>query len=235
MWPFSISKAQRALEERLYMRLGLHTGSKVLDAGAGSGIVAVYMAEHGLQVQAIDLTPAHVEQAKRYVETRGLGDRISVKAGDYHDLADFDDSSFDGIYTMETFVHADDPQRVLQNFKRLLKPGGVLVLHEADFHSDSPTLQEVLRLSHCQNTLEKGAYEKMLEQVGFKDITVEELTDNVLPLWRLLGILGAVPYDILRLFGLQNHFTNMMAGVEAYRHWGEGRYISVKAIKSRSV
>ena len=155
------------------------------------------------------------------------------KPGDYHDLADFDDSSFDGIYTMETFVHADDPQRVLQNFKRLLKPGGVLVLHEADFHSDFPTLQEVLRLSHCQNTLEKGAYEKMLEQVGFKDITVEELTDNVLPLWRLFGILGAVPHDILRLFGLQNHFTNMMAGVEAYRHWGEGRYISVKAIKSR--
>jgi sterol 24-C-methyltransferase len=85
----------------------------------------------------------------------------------------------------------------------LLKPGGVLVLHEADFHSDSQTLQEVLRLSHCQNTLEKGAYEKMLEQVGFQDITVEDLTDNVLPLWRLFGILGAVPYDVLRLFGLQ--------------------------------
>ena len=80
MWPFPISKAQRAMEERLYMRLGLHTGSKVLDAGAGSGIVTGYMAEHGLQVQAINLTPAHAEQAKRYVETRGLGDRISVKA-----------------------------------------------------------------------------------------------------------------------------------------------------------
>ena len=123
MWPFPISKAQRAMEERLYMRLGLHPGSRVLDAGAGSGIVAAYMAEHGLQVQAIDLTPTHVEQAKRNVETRGLGDRISGNVGDYHDLADFDDSSFDGIYTMETVVHADDPQRMLQNLIHLVSRG----------------------------------------------------------------------------------------------------------------
>lgn len=36
MWPFPISKAQRAMEEKLYMRLDLVDGSKVLDAGAGS-------------------------------------------------------------------------------------------------------------------------------------------------------------------------------------------------------
>ncbi|KAF2724785.1 S-adenosyl-L-methionine-dependent methyltransferase [Polychaeton citri CBS 116435] len=235
LWPFPISKAQRAMEERLYTRLGLPTGSKVLDAGAGSGVVAAYMAERGLSVQAIDLTPTHVEQAKRNVKSRGLDDRISVRLGDYHDLAEFGGSTFDGIYTMETFVHADHPQQVLQNFMRLLKPGGVLVLHEADFHSDSETLQEILRLSHCPNTLENGAYEKMLEQVGFHHITVDDLTDNVLPLWRLFWILGAIPYDLLKVFGLQNRFINMMAGVETYRHWGDGRYISVKAVKPLSL
>lgn len=52
---------------------------------------------------------------------------------------------------MEALAHADDPAKVLGNFFRLLKPGGVLVLHEADFSRNSKILQDALRLSHCQN------------------------------------------------------------------------------------
>ena len=72
----------------------------------------------------------------------------------------------------------------------------------------------------------------MLAKTGYKDVTVDDLTDNVLPLWRLFAVIGSVPYDILRLVGLHTRFTNMMAGVETYRHWGQGRYISVRAVKA---
>ncbi|KAH3917696.1 hypothetical protein HBH56_043690 [Parastagonospora nodorum] len=105
------------------------------------------MARHGLNVQAIDITPHHVANAKKNVRGYGLQDRIKVDYANYHNLSQFPDASFDGIYTMETFVHADDPIKVLNNFKRLLKPGGVVVLHEADFSRDSDKLQDVLRLS----------------------------------------------------------------------------------------
>jgi sterol 24-C-methyltransferase len=134
---------------------------------------------------------------------------------------------------METFVHADDPHRVLRNFHRLLKPGGMLLLHEADYHSDAAVLQKILRLAHSENTLKEGAYEDMLRQAGFIDIHLEDLKENVLPLWRLFGTLWAVPYAFVKLFGLQHRFTNVMAGVEAYRHWDAGRYISVRAVKPR--
>ncbi|KIX08318.1 uncharacterized protein Z518_02974 [Rhinocladiella mackenziei CBS 650.93] len=231
IWPFPVGKAQRAMENQLYTKLGLEPDSRVLDAGAGSGYVAMFMAEKGLNVQAIDITPLHVEEARRNVEARGLQDRISVRLEDYHNLTDFPSGSFDGIYTMETFVHADDPMKVLQNFYRLLRPGGVLVHNEADFNRNSELLQDVLRLSHCQNTLEEGALTTMLEQAGFKDIELDDLTDEVLPLWRLFGVIGYVPYRILQVFALHTRFTNLMAGVESYLHWGEGRYISVKAIK----
>ncbi|KAF2164025.1 hypothetical protein M409DRAFT_68242 [Zasmidium cellare ATCC 36951] len=232
-WPFPIGRAQRVMEEKLYQRLDLPKDSLVLDAGAGSGLVAAYMAKQGLRVHAIDLTPLHVEQATNNIESWGLSDRVSVQLGDYHDLSGFEDDSFDGIYTMETFVHADDPVKVLRNFYRLLRPGGVLVLHEADFHWDSEVLQEVLRLSHCQNTLKEGSYEEMLGEVGFGHTTIDDMTDNVLPLWRLFGIIGAVPYEILKLCGQQHRFINIMAGVEAYRNWGQGRYISVRATKPK--
>ena len=232
LWPLPISRAQRAMEEKLYQRLNLSKGSKVLDARAGSGIVASYLAEkHGLYVTGVDITKVHVNDAQKVIQSRGLQEQVSVQMGDYHDLSSFNDTTFDGIYTMETFVHAD-PIKVLSNFHRLLKRNGVLVLHEGDFHWDSELLQEVLRLSHCENTRKEGSYEDMLAQTGFKDISVEDLTANVLPLFRLLRFLGAVPYDIFRFFGLHTRFTNIMAGVEAYRHWGQGRYISVRAVKA---
>lgn len=235
IWPFPISQAQRVMEKKVYDRLSLSNGSTVLDAGAGSGIVASYMAQQGLLVQGVDITPMHVADAQRNIKKRGLEGKVTIRLGDYHDLGDFESGSVDGTYTMETFVHADEPRKVLENFFRLLRPGGVLVLNEADFAWDSELLQEVLRLSHCQNTLKEGAYEELLLASGFVDITVEDYTDNVLPLWRLFGVIGTVPYEILSLLGLQKRFTNVMAGVEAYRHWGQGRYISVRAVKPVSL
>lgn len=116
------------MEEKLYQRLNLPAASKVLDAGAGSGIVACYMAEqHHLQITGIDMTAAHVEDARKVIQRNGLECMVSVQKGNYHDLSSFGDTSFDGIYTMETFVHADDPMKALGEFYRVLKPGGVLV------------------------------------------------------------------------------------------------------------
>lgn len=105
-------------------------------------------------------------------------------------------------------------------------------MHEGEFHWDSPTLQTVLRLSHCENTLKQGSYTEFLTRTGFNEITVEDLSDNVLPLWRLFAVLGGGPYAVLKLLGLHERFTNLMAGVETYRHWDQGRHISVRATKA---
>jgi sterol 24-C-methyltransferase len=219
------------MEAKLHSRLGLPSGSRVLDAGAGSGYVAMYMARQGMEVQAIDITPHHLADARKNVKRNGLERSIAVDFGDYHDLSSFPDAAFDGVYTMETFVHADDAAKVLRNFYRLLRPGGVLVMHEADFNQDSELFDDVRRLSHCQNTLEEGAYERLLKEAGFTDVSIEDLSDEVLPLWRFFGIIGYIPYQIFKLFGIQHRFTNVMAGVEAWQHWSDGRYISVKAVK----
>lgn len=92
------------------------------------------MARQGLHVQAIDITSHHLADTRKNVKKYGLEDKIAVDYADYHDLSAFYDESFDGIYTMETFVHADNPAKVLANFSpRVLKPGGALVLHKAYF------------------------------------------------------------------------------------------------------
>ena len=76
----------------------------------------MYMTEKGLYVEGADITPPHVKDVKRSVKACGLEDKISIYLGDYHDLTDFPDNSFDGIYTMKTFVHTDDLAKVLRGF-----------------------------------------------------------------------------------------------------------------------
>ncbi|ORX98296.1 S-adenosyl-L-methionine-dependent methyltransferase [Clohesyomyces aquaticus] len=96
--------------EKLYSRLALEPGSKVLDAGCGSEAVAIFMAEEkGLNVVGIDITPRHLASARKNVQARDLQHKVSIESADYHDLTQYANESFDGIYTMETYVHADDP------------------------------------------------------------------------------------------------------------------------------
>ncbi|KAK5200862.1 hypothetical protein LTR41_012232, partial [Exophiala xenobiotica] len=65
------------MEDQVYNKLGLGPGSRVLDAGAGAGYVTMHMTEKGLTVEAIDITPLHVEDAKRNLRARGLESNIS--------------------------------------------------------------------------------------------------------------------------------------------------------------
>ena len=179
----------------------------------------------------MDLTPLHVESARRRIKDRGLEDEVSVRLGDYHDLSDYED--FDVVYVMETFEHADDPMKVSHNFYRVLKPSSVIAIHAAYHTQKSELLQQALRLSHCPNVLPQGSLEDMIRRAGFEIITTEDLTDQLLPPWRLFASLGAIPYAVLRTLGLQHRFSNLCSGMEVYLHSGEGGYVSVKAMKPR--
>jgi sterol 24-C-methyltransferase len=161
---------------------------------------------------------------------------------DYHHL-NFGDSSFDGVYTIETFVHATDPRQVLDGFFRVLKPGGSLSLYEYD-HTDPSTAPRHLRISMGQvnkyaampTNVHEGVLLHMLEEVGFQDILIEDLSANIKPMLRLFFVLAITPYLFIKLFGLEPWFVNTVAGVGAYlgNRRGLWRYIAVTARKPPS-
>lgn len=247
LWPFPINAALRRMEDHLFDSLALPAGSKVLDAGCGICAVASHLARRGLRVQGIDITKFHVEWAKKHIRDQGLEEMVTAEVADYHHLSNIPDNSLDGVYTVETFVHADNPKRVLQEFFRVLKPGGSLAMYEywyvaySELPSDTPQdlIESNKRISQyaampTRERLTEGVLQSWVKDQGFTNVDEADLSDNIRPMSRLFFVLGYIPYMIIVFLGLQAWFINTEAGVQSYRGlrrkvWG---YNVVRAKKS---
>ena len=238
-WPFPIGAALHRMEEQLYQALGLKNDASVLDGGAGTCDVAMYVAQRGLRVTAIDLLDLHVGWGKSNVKNKGQAGRVKVLKMNYQDLT-FDNDTFDGAYTMETLVHADDPDQALQEFFRVLKPGGVLVNIEYEHNvtgnvSASRKLARVNKSSHMPafTKFSFGTIQRKLENAGFY-VEVQDLSENALPMLRLFFMLALFPYILIRLFRLEAKFPNAVAAVDLYRIRQHIRVVLFKARKPDS-
>ncbi len=77
-------------------------GARVLDAGCGTGVLAMDLARRGAQVVAIDLSPTLVDHARELAEAQGLS--IDFRSGDMLDPAL---GSFDYLIAMDSLIHYD--------------------------------------------------------------------------------------------------------------------------------
>lgn len=174
--PWNWARALRKMEDKLGNTLELRTGSSVLDAGCGNGDVAAYLAsKYELRVSGIDVLDFNIEEARRRSAQKGLDSLLTFREMSYAALK-FPDGFFDGVYTMETLVHACDARKVLDEFFRVLKPGGKVVLFEYSKDPDSRmsarasrAYREVNRVSAMPSfqRFEHGVLEQILKEAGF--------------------------------------------------------------------
>jgi ubiquinone/menaquinone biosynthesis C-methylase UbiE len=108
--------------------LGLRPGQSLLDVAAGTGRIAIYLAEHGLQVTALDLTRNMLEQARLRSEAAAI-DGIHFVEGNGRVLP-FANAQFDAVIAIR-FLHlfpAALHGPFIQEMWRVLRPGGVLLV-----------------------------------------------------------------------------------------------------------
>jgi SAM-dependent methyltransferase len=92
---------------------------RLLEVGCGSGATLESMNELGWQAEGIDFDPAAVEKARRKGLTVHLGTLTEKK---------LPGNTFDAIAARHFIEHVPDPIETLRECRRLLKPGGLLVL-----------------------------------------------------------------------------------------------------------
>ena len=95
----------------------------ICDLGCGPGQIARYLHRQGVETLGVDLSPRMIEEAQR------LNPKIHFHQGDMLSLPD-EDNAWGGIAAFYCIIHIPREQIVdaLREMKRVLKPGGVLLL-----------------------------------------------------------------------------------------------------------
>jgi SAM-dependent methyltransferase len=99
-------------------------GERVLDAGAGGGLLTRQLVELGCEVTAVDASPAMVEQLRRLTP--------DVRLAKLED-ADLGDGVFDQVLAIGVLNFVTDPDGALRRLCRAVKPGGTLVLQVTEW------------------------------------------------------------------------------------------------------
>jgi ubiquinone/menaquinone biosynthesis C-methylase UbiE len=141
---------------------GAPGGRSLLDVGCYTGVFVEIAARHGWDAWGMEPSRWAVEQAK----ARGL----RVVQGTL-DTAELPEAHFDVVTLWDVIEHVTDPRGALERVNRLLKPGGVVVVHTIDIDSlfarvlgaRWPWLMEMHIYYFSRRTLRA-----MLEKCGFR-------------------------------------------------------------------
>ncbi len=112
---------------RYSMIRSLVGGKSVLDAACGEGYGSALLAASARQVTGVDISAEAIAHAKATYRH----DNLNFKQSDVLAI-DVLDNSFDVVVSFETLEHLAEHDELMQSFKRVLKPEGILIVSSPD-------------------------------------------------------------------------------------------------------
>lgn len=190
------------LIKSVYNESGGRKGQLALDAGCGSGVYSIMLAESGYNVTAINISKEEIQKAKEWAQIRNVRDNIECRVEDIRDI-NSPDSRFDLIICTEVLEHLDNPVEGAKELYRVLARGGTAIITMPNMASAMGCLQLIYRKSGLRALSGKpplnedqlqyarfwfGNITEMLRDIGFK-IKYQCSTYLIPFLWNIDNIL----------------------------------------------
>ncbi len=109
-----------------------YKGKKLLEVGCGVGIDAVRFARGGAIVTGVDLSETAIELAKKNFSHNELAGDFRVGNGE---ALEFADNSFDVVYAHGVIQYTANAQKLVDELRRVVKPGGEVIMMVYNRHS----------------------------------------------------------------------------------------------------
>ena len=107
--------------------------ARILDLGCGPGFFSILFAEMGCKVDAIDASDEMLTRARMNAEAMGFDDAITFFQGDVAVLP-FEEGTFDIVASRNLMWLMHEPETAYAEWMRVLRPGGKLVLFDANWY-----------------------------------------------------------------------------------------------------
>ena len=120
------------------------TDYRILDAGCGTGVKSMLLAQMGFSVLAIDKSNYVLDRAREYAAEVPTTGQIDFQRMDLCAL-DLDDGAMNAVVCWASLMHIETLERAVAEVARVLKPGGIALVVEGNCHSLQSLTASLLR------------------------------------------------------------------------------------------
>lgn len=213
--------------------------SDVLELGCGGGKFSQRLAPRVRSLVCSDISRAMLNQTRGELELRGLADGVEFKQLNGIDFEGIPDDSVDFIFSYDVQLHLQ-PQNVFSymlDAKRVLRPGGVFMVHQIDLNSSGGIDQflmqhEAMTWNYALNSpwrtghiyyMSRDQMEALADVAGVAELEiVEDFPGRDSELWPITGdrdIFGFMRYRPSRLDGLAEAGARLLQGENDETVW----------------
>jgi SAM-dependent methyltransferase len=190
-----------------------YAGRRVLELGCGAGVDLARFAKGGATVTGVDLAPSAIALARANFEQQALPGDFQVANGEQ---LPFPDASFDLVFAHGVVQYTADPQRLVDECRRVLKPGGDAIFQVYNRISWLNALSKLMKvgLEHEDAPVllkfSIGEFRRLLS--GFRDVRIVPerfpVRSRLHGGWKgalfntfFVGTFNALPRPLVRRFG----------------------------------